>query len=87
VKSIRNPGQSLLREEPDLSRLSSIDAFNHNVEITVDGLDYSDQLFVRLEWITTGTLGFITNLVDPSRETAIYDGGKLARQNAGISTA
>ena len=59
------------------SRLSAIYAFDQNVDVTVSCLYHPDQVFVRLEWISLGTLGFIADLVEPSRKTTIDDCGKL----------
>jgi hypothetical protein len=86
LKSIGNRGQGLPGKKPDFSRLWAIYAFDQNIEITVGGMDYPDEVFVRLEWISTGTLGLIADLVEPSRKTTIYDGDKLDCQSLGICT-
>jgi hypothetical protein len=65
LESIGNRGQGLPGEKPDVSRLSAIYAFNQNVEVTVSGLNYPDQVFVRLERISLGTLLMSSSRTNP----------------------
>jgi hypothetical protein len=62
LKNIGNRGEGLPGKKPHFSCPCAIYAFDQNGEIPVGGLDYPDQVFVRLEWISKGTLGLITNL-------------------------
>jgi hypothetical protein len=49
-------------------------------------MDYPNQVFVWVKRISTGTLGFVANLIEPSRKTIIDDCDKLACQSLGICT-
>src|SRR5206468_10080475 len=80
LKGLGNRSESLLGKKPDLSCLSAIYEFDPNFEITVRGLDYPDQVFVGLERVWNRALGLIADLVEPSRETTVYDNRKLFRQ-------
>ena len=82
-KALGNRGQGLPGEKPDFSRLSAIYAFDQNVEITVSGLYYPDQVFVRLKRISLGTLGIsLISLSRAGRRRLMTAASWLARASA-----
>jgi hypothetical protein len=83
VQFLENAGnrvESFAGKEPDSPNSTAIHAFEKNVDVTMRRANRSNKFFVRAELVRERAFGFVTELVQSRRQTAIQDNGQLACQ-------
>ena len=77
------------RESPKqvlFAQFAAVDPLEENVEISFGCADCPNQIFIRSQRIGKGALGFVTELVEPSRKATVEDCCKLLCESLRIGT-